>query len=604
VLAILSQGQTIRQAVAEAGRSEAAFRQWSFTEPEFKVRADAARIRGKQVQDELIDIKKISYEDFCNQFLDIQIYPHQRNWVELLEGNEPSWLHPAMTYEPGASNRLLFNVPPEHAKSTTMTVNYVCYQLAINPNIRIVIVSKTLGMARKFLLAIKDRLSHPAWTKMQVAFGPQGGYKADSVSWTSDMIYLGAGRNAGEKDPTVQALGIRSQIYGARADLVILDDVVTLSNAHEWEKQLEWLQNDVITRLGRRGKLLVIGTRVDSLDLYKKIRDPEQWSGHASPFTYFACPAVLEFDEDPAKWKTLWPITDRPEVEDEEPELDGSYRKWDGPALFTRRSEVSPSIWARVYQQEDIAENAIFSPACVQGSTNGMRKRGILKIGAPGHPRAMDGSYTVMGLDPAFTGATGAVVATYNRADGKIYILDAVNMTDSTPAKIRALMEEWVLKYKVQELRIEINAHQKGYALDDDLRSWMVGHGCQLNSHFTGKNKWDVDIGVAGMAPLFGTTHDNRFQDNNIICLPSNENSEGIKTLVQELITWKPSTKNPTDVVMAMWFCVIRLREMMQRNSHLSKFSNNRWATRSQLQNRVTINLDEAFAEQWAGGVG
>ncbi len=62
-------------------------------------------------------------------------------------------------------------------------------------------------MARKFLSAIKTRLSHPNWTKLQVSFGPNGGYKADSPTWSADMIYLGAGRDSGEKDPTVQAVG-------------------------------------------------------------------------------------------------------------------------------------------------------------------------------------------------------------------------------------------------------------------------------------------------------------------------------------------------------------------------------------------------------------
>jgi hypothetical protein len=110
-------------------------------------------------------------------------------------------------------------------------------------------------------------------------------------------------------------------------------------------------------------------------------------------------------------------------------------------------------------------------------------------------------------------------------------------------------------RYKPQELRIEINAHQKAYALDDELRSWLSMYGCQLNSHFTGKNKWDTSFGVASMASLFGSLRDGRFQDNNSIELPSNEGSEGLKALVQQLITWKPDTKNPTDCVMALMVC-------------------------------------------------
>jgi hypothetical protein len=598
VLALLEQGSTITAAMTAVNRNEVTFRQWTMNSPEFKEAADKARLAGKGVKAELANLKDIDFPDFSEQFLDSKLFDHQLDWLDLLEGKTPRWLPPGMTYEPGDPNRVLINVPPEHAKSTTITTNYVTYKIVTNPNTRVIIVSKTQGMARKFLGAIKTRLSHPGYIKLQTAFGPNGGYKADSTQWSADMIYLGTGRDSGEKDPTVQALGFGSQIYGARADLIILDDVVMGSNAHEWEKQIEWLQKEVITRLGRHGKLVIVGTRVAAVDLYKMIRDGGQWTGGKSPFTYCAMPAVLQFDEKPANWKTLWPATDQQENDLDDALENGLYPKWDGPSLFKRRSEVAPSVWAMVYQQEDVQEDSIFSPTCVAGSVNGMRKRGPLKPGVPGHPQHVEG-YTVIGLDPAMAGATGAVVVNYNRADGRVYVLDCVNMTDPTPDKIQALIEEWVDKYRPQELRIEINAHQKAYALDTNLRNFLAQYGCQLNSHFTGKNKWDTSFGVASMATLFGNTRDGRFQDNNLIEIPSNEGSEGLKTLVQQLITWKPDTKNPTDCVMALWFAIIRVRELMQQGSNITRYQNNRWSTRMQRAQRGSINLDDAFAAQW-----
>jgi hypothetical protein len=600
MLQLLEQGATITAAMATVGRNDVTFRQWSMQDADFKERADKARLAGKGVKADLKDLKDISYVDFCEQFLDSKLFPHQLNWLDLMEGIEPRWMPPGMTYEPGEPDRVLINVPPEHAKSTTITTNYVTYKIVTDPNTRVIIVSKTQGMARKFLGAIKTRLSHPAYMKLQTAFGPNGGYKADSTQWSADMIYLGTGRDSGEKDPTVQALGLGSQIYGARADLIIVDDAVMGANAHEWEKQMEWLQKEVITRLGRHGKLIIVGTRVAPVDLYKMLRDPGQWSGGVSPFTYCAMPAVLEFDEKPENWKTLWAETDQQENSKDDALPNGNYPKWDGPSLFKRRSQVSPSVWAMVYQQEDVTEDSIFSPSCIAGSVNGMRKRGPLKPGTPGHPNYIEGAYTIIGLDPAMAGATGAVVCTYNKADGKIYVLDCVNMTEPSPQKIQDLIEEWVVKYKPQELRIEINAHQKAYALDDNLRNYLASHGCQLNSHFTGKNKWDTSFGVASMAMLFGNTRDGRFQDNNLIELPSNEGSEGLKTLVQELITWKPDTRNPTDCVMALWFAVIRIRELMQQSTRIGSYTNNRWATRAQRAQRGSINLDEAIADQWS----
>ena len=599
VLALLEQGATVTAAMQAVGRQDTAFRQWSMADANFKEKADKARLAGKGIKADMAELKNISFQDFSEQFLDSQLFAHQLNWLDLIEGRQPRWMPAGMTYELGDPNRVLINVPPEHAKSTTITTNYVTHKIVTNPNARVIIVSKTQGMARKFLGAIKTRLSHPAYMKLQTAFGPNGGYKADATQWSADMIYLGTGRDSGEKDPTVQALGFGSQIYGARADLIILDDVVMGSNAHEWEKQIEWLQKEVITRLGRHGKLVIVGTRVASIDLYKMIRDGSQWTGGKTPFTYCAMPAVLEFDEKPENWKTLWPATDQQENDLDDQLENGLYPKWDGPSLFKRRSEVAPSVWAMVYQQEDVESDSIFAPAAVAGCVNGMRKRGPLKQDTPGHPRRIEGTYTIIGLDPAMAGATAAVVATYNKVDGRIYVLDCVNMTEPTPRKITTLLEEWITKYKPQELRIEINAHQKAYVLDDVLNEYCQTHGVQLKPHYTSKNKWDSNFGVASMASLFGTIHDNRFQDNNLIELPSNEGSEGLKTLVQQLITWKPDTRNPTDCVMALWFAIIRIRELMQQSGIGVKYQQNRWATRAQRSSRGSINLDDAYSAQW-----
>ena len=127
----------------------------------------------------------------------------------------------------------------------------------------------------------------------------------------------------------------------------------------------------------------------------------------------------------------------------------------------------------------------------------------------------------------------------------------------------------------------------------------MAGYGVRLDSQFTGRNKWDTNFGVASMSTLFGTLRDGKHEDNNLLELPSSENSEGIKALVQQLLTWKPDTKGATDCVMALWFTVIRARELIQQNTKVTPYMNNRWATRSQMDRRTTVNLDEIYAHQW-----
>ncbi|NBT49445.1 MAG: hypothetical protein EBT07_16825, partial [Actinobacteria bacterium] len=429
VIDLARQGLSIQDAIIRSGRKPDVLKDWK-KDSKFMAELEKAKDEGQKVLSIVSgDAKfKIGFEEFSREFLDSPIFPHHQNWIDILEGRTPSWLHDAMVYEPASSKRLLINVPPEHAKSTVITVNYCVYRIAMNPNVKITIVSKTQERAKEYLYSIKQRLNHERWSKMQAIYGSAGGWKEDSDSWKADRIYVA--RDSTEKDPTVQALGIGGQITGARSDLIILDDVVTTTNAHEWEKQLLWLQREVITRLGDAGKLLIVGTRIAANDLYREIRNPEHWSGGKTPFTYMNMPAVLEFAEDPEDWFTLWPKSHIPWEGSEEgiqPDEDGLYPKWDGPALFRRRSEVSASAWALVYQQQDIQEDSIFSPGCVQGSINGMRKRGPLKPGVPGHPKEAGAYYTIMGLDPAMSGRTAAVVMTVDRNTRKRYVLDVEN---------------------------------------------------------------------------------------------------------------------------------------------------------------------------------
>jgi hypothetical protein len=173
-------------------------------------------------------------------------YLHQQQWIDMLEGREPANLHPAISYKKGREDRVLLNTPPFHAKSATITRDYITYKLCMNPNYRVIIVSKTQQQAKKFLYSIRQILTSSMYAELQAAYAPAEGFKGtrDGGAWTSNLIYL-AGRESSEKDPSVEALGIGGQIYGARADLIVLDDAVTLGNANEHEKQFTWINQEV-----------------------------------------------------------------------------------------------------------------------------------------------------------------------------------------------------------------------------------------------------------------------------------------------------------------------------------------------------------------------
>ena len=594
LLALIEDGITVEDACRAVGKSVKSYEYYRASDPQFKEAIDLLRVISKRKGVIAEEDAAISFEEFRSRYLNSKTFPHQRNITSLLEDGEPAWLHGNMTYEDGFKNYVLVNMPPEHAKSMTVSIDYVTYRIVTNPNVRIKLVSKTQAMAKEFLYAIKQRLTSPQWAELQRRYAPVEGFKATAEKWTQDAIYLE--RDSGEKDPTVQALGIGGQIYGARADLIILDDCVTLANANEYEKQLRWIQQEVLTRVGPTGKILVVGTRVDPMDLYREMRNPERYPDNKSPWTYLAMPAVLEFKDDPKDWVTLWPKSDRPWDADDTPmDEEGLYPRWSGEHLRKRRGLIDPKTWAMVYQQQDVESSAIFSPECVRGSVNGYRPIGPMQPGSPGYPDGLGDQYIVASMDPAMSGDTFSVVMAGDRTTGKRYLLEASRMPAPTPAQIRDLIKSWTEKYRPKVWVIEKNAFQLFLTQDEEINRFLSSRGIRLVQHYTGNNKMDAEFGVASMAGLFGSV-DNQgkhVRGSNLLELPRTDN-EHIKALIEQLITWSAGTKNKQDGPMALWFAETQMRDYInQSGAYGGSFVKNPFVTRGDLAKRRVVNLEE-----------
>jgi hypothetical protein len=95
------------------------------------------------------------------------------------------------------------------------------------------------------------------------------------------------------------------------------------------------------------------------------------------------------------------------------------------------------------------------------------------------------------------------------------------------------------------------------------------------------------------MSGLFGTMRGNTHQNDNLMELPSQDGSEGVKALIQQLITWKPDTKGKTDCVMALWFCELRARELIGTTRMSQSHIQNKWATKRQRDTRYMVNLND-----------
>ena len=597
IIEFLMQGMSVQKAMDSVGRSVKTYEYYRKTDSDFATQIDKVRSMTQRGELQTGTVPLPPFPEFSSKYLGVDVFTHQKHWIDLLEGTPPSDVHPAITYEPGDPDLLIVNTPPEHAKSTTITVNYAVYQICRNPNIRILVVSKTQAMAQKFLLSIKNRLTHPRYQDLHLAFGPPGGFEKNSDSWKQDLIYLSSeARNSGEKDPTVQAIGIRGHIYGARADLIIMDDCVDHTNAHEYEKQIDWIQSEVMSRIDYDGgKLLVVGTRLRPKDLYSELRDPMRYPDETSPWTYFAQPAVLEFQDDPKDWSTLWAKTNMAPVSGRGiPDENGLYTKWDGEALNKKRSRMSPNLWAMVYQQQQVHEDSAFPGDAVKGVINGARNIGIIPKGKNGNRHeGMDGLIVVAGLDPAMSGYTAAVCIGIDIANQKRYLLDVSNVPGMKPDHIRELIKTWTDKYGISEWRVEKNAFQAMLTQDREVREYLSARGATLKEHHTGQNKWDTDFGVASLTTLFHGHEDG----TNLIEFPSTHQSEGLKALIEQLITWYPDApkSQKTDCVMAFWFAELAARDRIANATYFARThaAPSMFHTRYDKSRQMSVNLSD-----------
>jgi len=591
IIDLYEKGHTSEDSCRMAGKSPNIWAYYRRTDPEFRDRTDlihAQRIGAKKTRPE-----NITFEEFSEKYLHSKLFRHQLQWIDLIEGREPRDLHPSQTYKKGDPDTIIVNTPPGHAKSTTITMNYVTYKIVTNPNFRVVLISKTEKMAKKFLQGIKRRLTNPKFKELIADFAPAEGFEKSAEIWTSTMIYFGHS-DSDQKDPNIECLGIGQQIYGARADLIILDDVEDLQNAHQYDAHLDYIMQDVMTR---DAPLLVVGTRVAPVDIYSELLNPDRYDGEESDWTHLTQPAILETADDPKDWVTLWPKSDQPHPQRPgEQDEDGLWPKWDGERLSKLRRKIKPKTWSLVYMQQPVSEDSVFTIEAVNGCQEN-RAAGRLRAGEASVPDDLSNMYVVAGLDPATqAGFTAAIAIAVDRRTGRRFLLDTFNR-QVRPNGLRNLITDWTERLGINEWRVERNGFQAFLTQDREINSYLASRGVRLREHETRQNKWDPVWGISSLEMLF-----RGYQDGTaLLSLPGLAQSEAYRTFKEQLITWYPEApkEQKTDIVMAFWFCELGIRDAIKHLGKKEQFHlHNPFASANDVANRVVIDIDEYLRDQ------
>lgn len=492
---LVRHGYNYSQAADKIGYNYKAWERWSKDDPEWAAEVRAIR-EGGVAEQETPDLRQMSFEEFVRLYMGFELSEHQKMIAEALE--DP------------LAKLVLVLANPEAGKSTLVTLWYVLYRIAQNPDIRIALVSKSGHKAQDLLTRVKRYLTeeHLYDDSPRNLIADFHGFKPahGELEWSQDQIFIRQ-RVSGERDPTVQALGIRKQIYGSRLDLLILDDALILDNqVSEIERDRidQWFTNEARSR-AQRGQTVVCGTRVFPHDLYGQWK--KSWKNNRL-FRGVYIPAIWDewTEQERPSWPEYWTLDGYDLIE----EINGEevvigYQ----PGLRDIRAEImarDPNRWKLVYQQEDVEEtDNIFRQSHIDLAFDLGAERPL--------GRVFPHEILILGVDPATTGRAASVLIAVDPITRIRTVVDIFVGSNLGASGIRNdLMYRFWNKYNGDK-RIDFTVPEINYVPtlegDEVLIDRANSYGTSMVFHRTygrGKKRGsihDEEYGISALAPLF-----------------------------------------------------------------------------------------------------
>lgn len=173
-------------------------------------------------------------------------------------------LHLKIIKQQSEDKRSLHLAPRGHGKSTVGDVDFSIVHILRNPNIRIMIGSKTQMQAEAFLKEIRTHFEMNI--DLLRIFG-----NMRSELWNNSEFRV-KNRQKILKEATVTALGSSGAVVSKHFDIIIGDDLVGFENARtevQRNKLKEWFYSSLLPTLEPEGSIHILGTRYHPLDLYE-----------------------------------------------------------------------------------------------------------------------------------------------------------------------------------------------------------------------------------------------------------------------------------------------------------------------------------------------
>lgn len=178
-------------------------------------------------------------------------------------------LHKSIISNISSSKSTLDLAPRGFGKSTVGDVDYCITKILRDPNIRIMIGSKTQTQAEAFLKEVRTHFEQN--TELLRIFGD---WKKSKDNVWNDREFTVNKRTVIKKEATLTALGASGAVISKHFDVIIGDDLVGLENARTERQRAnlkEWFYSSLFPTLEPDGEIHILGTRYNPLDLYEDL---------------------------------------------------------------------------------------------------------------------------------------------------------------------------------------------------------------------------------------------------------------------------------------------------------------------------------------------
>lgn len=260
-------------------------------------------------------------------------------------------LHMKIIKQNSEEKKTLHLAPRGHGKSTVGDVDYCITKILREPDIRIMIGSKTQGQAEAFLKEIRTHF------EMNIdlirIFGD-----LKSNLWNNAEFTVST-RSRIVKEATVTALGSSGAVVSKHFDIIIGDDLVGFENARtetQRRKLKEWFYSSLVPTLEPDGEIHILGTRYHPLDLYEDMINTGNYHTIKQR-------AINRYDEDNPIHRKYKAVGFIPEDIKNGEEFSLWEDKFNLPQLKEIQGESGLIIFGMQYQNDtEMAKGNIFKP--------------------------------------------------------------------------------------------------------------------------------------------------------------------------------------------------------------------------------------------------